>query len=152
MKLKKSERQGFSKNNSQPFQDFQLRWNEALGLPDKPYMHRYVLNLKWFSLRLHIWHGSDDTRFMHDHGWDFVTFVLKGSYTDVTESGEEQLTAGSVRYRPAEHLHYVGSPKNPTVTLLFCGPPKRKWGFKVGDKMMRPLRFFSRYGHMDTMS
>jgi len=126
---------------------FDIRWNEPLGLKDAPYMHRYMINLHWFSIRLHVWHRSDDKRFMHNHGWNFLTVVLKGGYTDVTEDGKELLRAGSVRYRKAEHLHFVGWPKDPTVTLLFCGRKRQNWGFKVNGKIMRPLRFFSRYGH-----
>jgi len=149
MRLKKEDRKGFERIAKKPFKDFQIRWNEAMGLPDNPYMHRYVINLKWFSIRLHIWHGSDDTRFMHNHGWDFLTIVLKGGYTDVTEEGKEVLKAGDIRYRKADHVHFVGWPKDPTVTLLLCGRPKQKWGFKVDGRIMRPLRFFSRYGHQD---
>jgi len=129
------------------FSNLQIRWNEPLGLPERPYMHRYVLVLWKYSIRIHIWHDSDDERFMHNHAWDFLTVILKGGYTDVTESGEEVLKAGDFRFRKAEHLHYVGKPKDPTITLMLCGAKKQNWGFWVNGRIMRPLRFFSRYGH-----
>ena len=133
-----------------PFTKFHIRWNEPLGLEGKPYMRRYVVNMWAFSIRLHVWYAGDDTRYLHDHAFDFITLVLKGSYTDVTKNGNELLTAGSIRYRIAEHSHYVSKPKAPTVTLLLCFRPRRKWGFMVNNKFMRPLRYFSRYGHEDT--
>jgi len=144
---------------------FDYRWNEPLGLPEAPYMHRYMLMLFGFSIRLHIWHRSDDKRYMHDHAIDFLTIVLKGSYTDVSydpviaeimpeyNETRDPMCRWAVRYRKAEHLHYVGNPEDPTVTLLFCGRKRRNWGFLVKNdkhpngKWMRPLRFFSRYGH-----
>lgn len=131
---------------------FSIRWNEPLGKPECPYMRRYVLNLKWFSIRLHIWYRSDDKRFMHNHAFNFWTIVLKGFYLDVTDDVNaisECMHAGTIRYRPASHTHFVGFPKPGTITLLFCGPKIQNWGFKVNGKFMRPLRFFSRYGHPD---
>lgn len=130
-----------------PILPFDIRWNEPLGLPDAPYMHRYMFNFLLFSIRVHIWHRSDDKRYMHNHAFDFITIVLKGGYTDVQEGKREELSAGSIRFRKANHLHFVGWPKDPTVTLLFCGPKKQNWGFKVNGRIMRPLRYFSRYGH-----
>lgn len=134
-------------SHPRPFKNFDYRINEALGLPEAPYMHRYMLNLGLFSIRVHIWHRSDDKRFMHNHAFNFVTIVLKGGYTDVSPEGEDKLGLFSIRYRKAEHIHFVGWPKDPTVTLLFCGPKIQNWGFLVNNRIMRPLRFFSRYGH-----
>jgi hypothetical protein len=139
----------FKPSPPRPIKKFHVRWGESLGLPNNPYMKRYLFNLWLFSIRIHVWYAGDDTRYMHDHAFDFFTFVLKGGYTDVTENGSEWLGRFSLRYRKAEHLHFVSKPINPTITLLLCFKPKRKWGFKVNGKMMRPLRYFSRYGHED---
>lgn len=137
-----------------PIKNFQIRWNEPLGPKECPYMRRYVLNLKWFSIRLHIWYRSDDKRYMHNHAFNFWGIILKGQYIDVTESPEpnatehrEFLEPFKPYYRPANHTHYVGWPTPGTITLLFCGPKIQNWGFKVNGRIMRPLRFFSRYGH-----
>ena len=135
---------------SRPITPFCFRWNEPLGLPDAPYMHRYMINLWLFSIRVHVWHRSDDKRFMHNHAFNFLTIVLKGGYIDAQEGSQDVMKAGSIRYRKANHTHFVGWPIDPTVTLLFCGRKKQNWGFKVKNKIMRPLRFFSRYGHPST--
>ena len=139
---------------NKPIKYFQIRWNEPLGKPECPYMRRYVLNLKWFSIRLHIWYRSDDKRFMHNHAFNFFGIILKGNYIDVTESlyegdSYEKIEPWKPYYRKASHTHYVGNPKPGTITLLFCGPKIQNWGFKVNGRIMRPLRYFSRYGHPD---
>ena len=92
---------------------------------------------------------------MHNHAFNFLTVVLWGGYIDVTKRHtvgceaeyHDEMTAGSIRYRKANHTHYVGYPVKGTVTLLFCGRKIQNWGFLVNNKFMRPLRFFSRHGH-----
>jgi hypothetical protein len=135
------------------FKSFQFRWNEPLGLSHCPYMRRYVLILFGFGLRLHVWYRSDDKRYLHNHPWNFITFVLKGSYKDFSSVAphqvviEDHLKQFSLRWRKAEHLHYVEVPKGGCITLLFTMPPKQKWGFWINSRILRPLRYFSRYGH-----
>lgn len=64
---------------------------EELGRPECPYLKRWLAQFGFFSVRLHHWRGSDDTRALHDHPWWFITLVLKGGYFDVAED------------RPCEH-------------------------------------------------
>ena len=136
------------------FRPIQVRWNEPLGREDCPYMRRYVLNLGIFAIRLHIWYRSDDKRYMHDHPWGFLTFVLSGEYTDVSRSQDGKIKRDRVsrfcfRRRTSAHRHYVEIPPAGCVSLLFTSAQNGKWGFYVPNReaRMRPLRFFSRYGH-----
>ena len=128
---------------------FQIRWNEKLGREDCPYATRYVLNLWLFSIRIHIWRRSDDKRYMHDHPWGFLTLVVRGYYTDVSLRGRDVMRVGSVRHRRSGHRHYVEVPRCGCITILFTGPAERKWGFYLPsrNRLLRPLRYFSRYGH-----
>lgn len=134
-----------------PFKSFrpiQIRWNEKLGRSECPYMKRWVFNFGLFSIRIHKWYRSDDSRFMHDHTFNFITLVLKGSYDDISPTKKDKLKAGSVRFRKAEHIHYVKVPETGCTTLLLCSPPKRNWGFWIGKKFVRPLKYFDKYGHV----
>lgn len=126
---------------------FQIRWNEPLGKEECPYAYRWVLNLGIISFRIHHFIRSDDSRYLHSHPWWFLTFVLKGSYVDVSSEGRDQLTKGSIRFRKAKHLHYVEVPKDGVWTFLITGPPKNKWGFLVKNKIIRPLKYFHQFGH-----
>lgn len=131
------------------FKSIQLRWNEPLGLEECPYLYRWAIILGLFSIRLHRWVASDDQRHFHDHPWWFVAIVLKGGYTDISPSGEDKVRAGSIRYRPALHKHTVKVNPGGCWSLLITGKKTRHWGFWIDgrDKMMRPLRYFSRYKH-----
>lgn len=125
-------------------------WHEPLGRPECPFAYRWHAKLGAFSLRLHHWIGSDDPRYHHDHGWWFITFVLKGGYDDVTPSGEghkrESLRVPAIRFRPSTHIHTVESHEGGAWTLLLTGPHVREWGYHVGKKFVRASRYFRRHG------
>lgn len=129
------------------FKQIQVRCKEPLGKEECPYAYRWVLNLGLFSLRIHHFLRSDDKRYFHDHAWWFITLVLKGSYTDVSPNGEDKLRSGSIRYRKANHPHYVKVSEGGCWTLLITGPMVRKWGFWVNGKFKRPLKYFHKFGH-----
>lgn len=123
------------------------RWAEPLGEKECPYAYRWVLVVFGYSLRIHHFLRSDDKRYLHDHAWDFITFILKGYYHDVSEKGSVLRTAGRFYRVTAEHAHYVDVPKGGCWTLVFAFKPRRKWGFHVNGKLFRPLRYFHKYGH-----
>lgn len=125
----------------------QVRWNEPLGVKECPYAYRWVLNLGFVSFRIHHFLRSDDKRHFHDHGWWFLTFVLKGSYVDVSPDGRDALSFGSIRYRKATHMHYVEVPPTGVWTFLITGPAHRNWGFWVNGTFKRPLKYFHKFGH-----
>lgn len=78
------------------------KWGEMLGRDECPYLRRWVVEGKsGRSVRIHHFYRSDDARHFHDHPWWFVTLVVRGGYTDVSEMGEDKLRPGSVRYRSA---------------------------------------------------
>lgn len=105
-----------------------LTWRQPLGRPECPYMYRWALSLgpKGPSLRLHHWIRSDDKRFKHDHPADFITLVLKGSYTDLGEGSHERMTPGRIRKRVAEHSHTVAVDPGGCWTLCFFFPDRRR--------------------------
>ena len=125
----------------------QIKFAEKLGLESCPYLIRWRLETPWFSVRLHHWLAPDDERFFHDHPWDFLTFVLRGAYTDAGPTGLQYLKAPVVQYRAAEHRHTVYPDKGGAWTLVFTGPKIRQWGFWVGDKFRKANKYFLIYGH-----
>lgn len=124
-----------------------ISWSEPIGLQECPYMRRWVLDFGAFAIRVHRWQSSDDTRAFHDHAWNFTTIVLRGSYVDISDHGEDLLTAGSVRYRPATHRHTVKILRPGTWTLVVSGPVIRRWGFWVKNKLWKRDRYFATNGH-----
>lgn len=137
--------------NSKPPKSYTKNWqfriNEPLGKSECPYARRWVLITPWFSLRIHNFFRSDDKRYFHDHAWDFWTFILKGHYYDVSPEGRFHRKTFRLYKVPAEHKHYVEVPKGGCWTFVVCTNPRRKWGFWIGDKFRRPLKYFHKYGH-----
>lgn len=122
-------------------------WKEQLGRSECPYMERWVLNLRLFSIRLHHWYSSDDPRYRHDHQWNFLTFILKGGYTDVTDSCREKMSPGTIKYRSAIHKHTTEVWPGGCWTIIITGPIIRKWGFWVNGKFKKSNKFFLEHGH-----
>lgn len=140
---------------------FAIRWDEKLGDPECPYLQRWVIEIFGYGLRLHHWYRSDDKRAPHDHPYGFVTLVLKGGYTDVsfeyTTDGtgftpaKDKLRLGSIRYRAAEHSHWVDVNSGGCWTLMLSGRQKRRWGFwvskRTGFKWTKSNKYFLEHGH-----
>lgn len=122
-------------------------WNERLGLESCPYVVRWRVETPWFSVRLHHWLAPDDDRAKHDHPWSFVTFVIRGGYTDSSPSGDEHLRAPAIRYRPAEHQHTVFPDEGGAWTVIITGPKVRQWGFWVAGKFRKANKYFLTFGH-----
>ena len=119
---------------------------QKLGTPSDPYLIRWVLDFGAFSFRLHHWRHSDDLRYPHDHAWDFLTFILYGSYEDVSPQGNETLRAVQITYRKAEHQHSVKVDKS-CWTFLITGSEYRKWGFWVNGRFRKRNKYFFEHGH-----
>ena len=109
------------------------------------YLERWVIQCRWFSIRLHHWFGDDDQRHPHDHAWWFISFVLSGVVREKLPCGS-QITrrAFSVRFFPAHHSHMVSAN---AWTLLLTGPATRKWGFFVDGEWMNKKTYFQVKGH-----
>jgi len=129
------------------YKPFQIRWGERLGMLKCPYLTRWCLITPLGSIRLHKWMGPDDDRHLHNHPWNFVTFVLKGGYKDIHREGEDVLMAPSVKYRPANHFHTVRPLVTPTWTLIITGPKIQRWGFDVDGVLWEIRKYFKKKKH-----
>jgi len=121
---------------------------DSVGLSECPYLCRWVLDFKWFSIRLHQWKGSDDQRHPHDHPWWFITIPLYGCYYDITEDDtKEVIWPFRIRYRKAEHRHKVKLISKTCWTILLTGRQTREFGFWVNGKFKKRNRYFYDYKH-----
>jgi hypothetical protein len=128
------------------FRSFQVRWREAFGRPECPYLYRWTFLVFGFSLRIHHWIRSDDKRAFHDHACDFISIVLSGQYVNVTPDGRTAVRAGSVWFSRADKRHYLEIPRGGAWTLLLCGRPYRKWYFWPNGRRVRPWKYFKKHG------
>jgi hypothetical protein len=96
------------------------------------YMSRWVIEL-WDgrSLRLHHIKQSDKARSLHDHPWEYWSFLLTGGYTEHTAMGSTYLPRFSLVRRYAEQTHRLELTDGPVWTLVWTGPKRKPWGFIV---------------------
>lgn len=123
-------------------------WREALGKTGCPYVIRWAIVTRWFSVRLHHWLRSDDLRHPHDHAWWFWSFVLWGRVWDRTLGGDRERRWLSLSRFGPEHQHSVVVHR-PAWTLLLTGPERREWGYWVDGKFRRRNKYFFEHGHHD---
>ena len=121
-------------------------WRQQLGLKQCPYMERWVADFGLFSIRLHHWFSSDDDLHKHDHAWWFISWVILGSYHDVSEERTTFRRWMSFAKYDALHRHTVVIDK-PCWTICLCGPEERTFGFWVKGKFVKAKRYFYKYGH-----
>jgi hypothetical protein len=132
---------------------------QKLGKPECPYLRRWAIGAWGYSLRVHHWYRSDDKRSPHDHPWWFCTVVLKGAYDDWSYQSDDldnrvvdHLHVGSVRYRPAHHIHSVAVRPGGCWTLMVTGRKSRRWGFWTrradgSPRFKKSNKYFLEHGH-----
>lgn len=125
------------------------------GGEDDIYLIRYyVLKSKWYNIFIHQFLRSDRDD-MHDHPWNFVTYLVKGSYLEKRWNHETQcvdsiyranyqdtygygpVTKNRLVFRKATDQHQVvvdcdlkeAEKDQAALTLFVSGPTKREWGF-----------------------
>lgn len=100
--------------------------------PDAPYMERWWIIPRNASCNIYLHRilRDDDDRALHDHPWTNSSFVLMGSYREITPEGTFIRSAGDVVNREATALHrleLIGG--KPCISLFTTGPKIREWGF-----------------------
>lgn len=96
----------------------------------QPYMDRvYLWRCKWFSIRFHKLLMSDMDRDLHDHPWNWVTFMVKGAYYETTENCVKRVRAGMVNGHKAETPHKLTLISPEVWTIFITGGKFREWGF-----------------------
>jgi hypothetical protein len=114
-----------------------------IGGKENPYLKRWYLyrSLEEGSVYLHQMLRDDDDRALHDHPWDFFSFLLAGGYREHTSTGivERRVPVLGGRpdivFRQAKHAHRLELFRDlkgniiPAWTIVFTGPKIREWGF-----------------------
>lgn len=101
---------------------------------DRVYLRRLrVIQTPWFGMYVHWIFLPDRDRALHDHPWPFVSWVIRGGYTERvrTKTSEASRTwsrwsAHRMRSRDAHSIDLI---EPGTVTLVLVGRRCREWGF-----------------------
>lgn len=121
--------------------------------PEDVYLIRYyIIKNKYFNVFIHQFLRSDRDD-LHDHPWNFCTYLVKGSYTEqrrVFDSIGDYKDVPTVRTmsqnrfvtRKATDLHRVvvdrelkySEKDQAALTFFMSGPFKRDWGFVKNER------------------
>lgn len=127
-------------------------WLEQIGrkrvimdrINNEPYLERYYVFLKdrnWFPFNvfLHKFLKSDPDE-VHDHPWNYATFILKGGYWEWVPvfDRQGQMTGEIAKWRGAGHFRICDAnsyhrieidPSTETWTLFMPMWKRKDWGF-----------------------
>lgn len=124
--------------------------------PNELYLRRwYIFRCPWFGVMLHKILREDVDRDMHDHPWAFVSFVLRGGYSQERADdyfGEDKYNEKVEWFNRIPHnsFHRISwLYRVPTWTLVFTGPKRSSWGFLVDGEWV-PYRDYIASGGRPT--
>lgn len=109
----------------------------VIGGVQNPYLLRWYLLPRnpFVNLYLHKFLRDDDDRALHDHPWWFVSWMVRGAYSEVTDSRTLYRSTPSVCFRRALHRHRIVLDRDevgavvPCWTIVLTGPKARTWDF-----------------------
>jgi hypothetical protein len=121
--------------------------DEFIGGTDNPYMIRWILwprrrsqgeSYRW-AVYIHKFLRSDAERDLHDHPFNFWSFVMSGMYCEIHSHPRSLFDKRfgirkrfTCAYRPAVFSHRILISK-PCWTFVVRGPKIREWGFWTID-------------------
>lgn len=111
-----------------------MNWERITRGDNSDYLWRLkIFTCTFCRIYLHIFVASDD-ECLHDHPWNFLSFMIWGGYWEVTPKGKKWYGPGRLLYRRASWKHQVVINK-PAVTFVITTGKLRNWGFwtKMGE-------------------
>lgn len=101
-----------------------------------------IVQTPWFGVYLHNINEPDFDRDPHDHPWNFLSFIVRGGYTERIWARPADRRLGSYQRRwnrftwhrmTMEKAHQIEEVQPNTVSLILTGPRTRNWGFWTED-------------------
>jgi hypothetical protein len=100
-----------------------------------------LLSTPFGSIYVHHILQSDTDKYMHDHPWSFVSFILEGAYTEecsyppydafVSTSYVNQYYSGDLVFHRASDSHKITLISDQVWSLVFVSKPFRQWGYST---------------------
>ncbi len=98
-----------------------------------------IFSIGNFSMNIHAIYKADEDRHLHNHPWNFMNIILKGSYIELLPNGKVRLkTFLSTSIRKADKFHKIGEVVSKSVyTLNFMWGKRKDWGYDVNGKFVQ---------------
>ncbi len=105
------------------------RWERITRGDNTDYMWRFIVfKSDYLKIFVHIFQASDD-ECLHDHPWDFVSFIIWGGYWEKDRAGNiAWYSPGSILRRRANWAHRVMIDRK-AVSVVIASRKRRNWGF-----------------------
>lgn len=106
--------------------------------PEQDYLWRLrIIQTPLFGIYLHKMTQPDSRDTLHNHPWAFVSFILRGGYTEFIPgpyyAKSHYVKRVNVK-RFNDSFHWIAEiDRVPTWTLVFVGRRRRVWGYKDRD-------------------
>ncbi len=96
-----------------------------------------ILSTPWFSIYIHGIYKADEDEHLHDHPWNYFSFILWGYFTEISampygndQPKETLMHPFSFVKRKAETFHKIKKLHSTSIyTLFIIGKRKRNWGY-----------------------
>lgn len=110
-----------------------LRWDDFDG-----FAQFVIVETPWFKVVLNFHVKPNPVREMHNHPWSFLAVVIKGSYTEVVGTEDDDRLINThynhinffTHHGPTDVHGIVGVEKGGCTTLMLIGPSNlRQWTY-----------------------
>jgi len=104
----------------------------------------HIVKTPWFTVMLHWINGPDPEPHTHDHPVSFLSFILRGGYSEHRQDIDKSNRCPRGRPHNRTHTwfnhisagrtaHRIYAVTPGTLTLVLAGPKTREWGFHTPD-------------------
>ncbi len=94
-----------------------------------------IIETKWFNIYIHCFYNSDNSIYLHNHPWSFVSFVLIGCLYEVGINKIKKYRIGSFIFNKKDQFHQIKIIK-PVISLAITGPTRYYWRYWLkGNKI-----------------
>ena len=108
-----------------------------------------IIHTPWFGIYLHKWLKPDPRPTLHNHPWNFISFILKGNYMEIgfTETRNFHWVKHIKRVNVVRRsdFHTITFVESGTISLMFVGRTHQDWGYLDGDKYIN----FDKHPHSE---
>lgn len=97
-----------------------------------------LLKTKWFTIYIHGIYHKDEDAHLHNHPWNFCNVILKGMYTEETNTGTILQKPFKCNKRNGSDYHKIKDVHtNVVYTLFIIGSERRDWGYLVNGRFIQ---------------
>jgi hypothetical protein len=98
---------------------------------------RWGIQTKYIKFYIHKLYQSDKDLHPHSHPWNYITFILKGSYAEQYTTLKNNnlinkikfLNRFNINYHKREDYHKITLLEKPTTTFLIAIGKNKDWGY-----------------------